>query len=300
MDLRQIEIFHTVMTCGTASRAAEILGISQPAVSKSIKGLERSVDFALFERGKGRLIPTAEGQLFFREVDSSIHGLSRLRTSAARIHDFGSGDIRIACLSAFSANLLPVALSKFLPQHPDIAITLQVMSSSAVRDLIVSSQFDLGIAADEVDTAGLDFEPFAELSAAIALYPGHPLSSLEVVSPADLHELPFVALAPEDTARRKAESMFESLNVRPRIVVETPYSSTVCALVLSGLGCGIVNPITAPGFVEQGLILKRFEPSIYFRTLLLFPADRPKSEVVKSLVNVLHKQKEIAMTYPYM
>lgn len=63
MDVRQIEAFHAVMTSGTTARAAQVLRISQPAVSKAIASLERAVGFALFDREKGRLVPTPEGQL---------------------------------------------------------------------------------------------------------------------------------------------------------------------------------------------------------------------------------------------
>ncbi len=294
MDFRQIEIFKTVMVCGTTSRAAEVLRISQPAVSKTIKQLESLIGFSLFNRVKGRLIPSPEGQLFFREVENSFIGLARLRSAAARIHDFGSGDLRIACLSAFSTNLLPQALQKFQHSHPNIAVTLQVSGSSRIRDLVAAGQFDLALTSDEIDTTGVEAIPYAKPRAALALYPGHPLEKMEVVQASDLHELPFVALAPEDTTRREAEAIFSSRDVKPRIVVETGYSSTVCALVLARLGCGIVDPITATGFIERGLILKPLKPAIHFRTLILFPPDRQKSLFVHELVDALIEQKDIA------
>lgn len=291
MNLREIEVFQAVMVCGTASRAAEVLGISQPAVSKAIQGLEASIGFALFERLKGRLLPTPEGQLFHREVEQSFTGLARLRSAAARIHDFGSGDLRVACLSAFSANLLPKALSRFHARNPNVAITFQVQSSPTIRDLVASGQFDIGIAADEIDATGVEVEPYIDVQAEIAIHPGHHLEDVEVVSPQDLHEAPFVALAPEDTTRREADAVFSAAGVRPRIVVETPYSTTACALVLAGLGCGIVDPITAPGFLERGLILKPFDPPVFFRTLLLFPPDRRKSRLVREFVEELTVEK---------
>ncbi|MEQ9607570.1 MAG: LysR family transcriptional regulator, partial [Kiloniellaceae bacterium] len=80
------------MTYGTTSRAAEALGVSQPAVSKAIMALERSIGFKLFDREKGRMAPSAEGQLFFREVQDSLAGIAKLRSAAARIRDYGSGD----------------------------------------------------------------------------------------------------------------------------------------------------------------------------------------------------------------
>ena len=84
MNVREIDAFQAVMVCGTASRAADVLGISQPAVSKAIQSLEASIGFALFERVKGRLLPTPEGQLFHREVEQSFAGLARLRSAATR------------------------------------------------------------------------------------------------------------------------------------------------------------------------------------------------------------------------
>lgn len=291
MNLREIEVFQAVMVCGTASRAADVLRISQPAVSKAIKSLETSIGFALFERVKGRLLPTPEGQLFYREVEQSFAGLTRLRSAAARIHDFGSGDLRVACLSAFSANLLPNALSRFHAKNPNVAITYQVQSSPTIRDLVASGRFDIGIAADEIDATGVEVEPYVDVRAAIAAPPGHPLESVDVVSPRDLHEAPFVALAPEDTTRREADAVFLAAGVRPRIVAETPYSTTVCALILAGLGCGIVDPITAPGFLERGLVLKPLDPPVYFRTLLLFPPDRRRSRLVQEFVEELLAEK---------
>ncbi|MEY9783460.1 LysR family transcriptional regulator [Sinorhizobium fredii] len=117
MNLRQIEVFHAVMTNGTASRAAEVLRISQPAVSKAVQELERSTGLALFHRINGRLLATSEAQLFFREVEQSFTGLIHLRSAAARIRDFGSGEIRLASLSALSTNVVPKALFEF-PKAP--------------------------------------------------------------------------------------------------------------------------------------------------------------------------------------
>lgn len=289
MNQRQIEVFHAVMTNGTASRAAEVLRISQPAVSKAVQELERSIGFPLFDRVKSRMLPTAEAQLLHREVEASFISMGHLRSAAARIRDFGSGEIRIACLSALSTNIVPRALRAFQEAHPNVAITLQARMSSVVRDLVAEGQFDVGLAADEIDLTGVDASPFATHKACIALYEGHPLEHLDVIRPEDLHDRPFIALAPEDTTRREAEFIFEKSGGTPRTVIETPYSTTICAMVSARLGCGLVNPLTAEPYLNAGLILKPFEPSIYFRTLLLLPPNRRPSRLLKELVDALRK-----------
>jgi DNA-binding transcriptional LysR family regulator len=292
MNLRQLEVFHALVTNGTTIRAAEVLRISQPAVSKAVQELERSVGFALFNRSKGRMTPTVEGTLLFREVESSFSGLIHLRSAAARIRDFGSGEIRVASLSALSTNVMPRVMRAFQKRHPRVAITFQARMSSSVKDLVASGQFDVGVAADEIDLAGVIARPFANYKVAIALPAGHRLQDRTVIHPADLHDENFVALAPEDTTRREAEAIFVTHGVQPKIVLETPYSTTIAAMVEAGLGCGMVNPLTAEPFLGRGMKIVPFEPAIHFRTLLLLPPQREPSAIVSDFIEELLKLSE--------
>ncbi|MBP2301183.1 LysR substrate-binding domain-containing protein [Azospirillum picis] len=287
MNLRQVEVFHAVMTNGTASRAAEVLRISQPAVSKAVQELEREIGFALFHRAKGRMVATAEGRLFFQEVSASFAGLTRLRAAAARIRDFGSGEIRVACLSALSTTILPKALRAFQRGHPDVSITVQTRLSSEVKDLVASSQFDIGLAADEIDVTGVDATAFMRQRLVIAVPADHPLAERESLCPTDLDGLPFVALAPEDTARRRLDVVLAEQGVKPKIVLETPYSTTVCAMVQAGIGCGLVNPLTAEPYLGRGVVTRGFEPAIRSHTLLLLPPDRRPSRIVADFIRDL-------------
>ncbi|TPJ57250.1 LysR substrate-binding domain-containing protein [Mesorhizobium sp. B2-7-1] len=289
MNLRQIEVFRVVMTSGTTAKAAEVLHVSQPAVSKMIQELERSLDFDLFHRIKGRLQPTPEGQLFFREVEQAFLGLTHLRGAAARIRDYGSGELRIACLSALSTNVLPRALRAFMDRNPNIAVTFQARMSSVVRDLVASGQFDLGVVADEIDRTGVQVQEFARFRVAIALPEGHPLEVRKVIRPADLVDQPFIALAPEDTTRREAEQAFEAAGVTIRTVIETPYSTTICSMVAAGIGLGLVNPLTAEPYVGHGLTLRPFEPALHFRTLLITPPNRLPSRILEEFIRELKR-----------
>lgn len=112
-----------------------------------------------------------------------------------------------------------------------------------------------------------------------------------MITPPDLDRLPFEALAPEDTTRREAEAIFARYGVSPRIVVETAYSSTIYALVLAGIGCGIVDPITAASYSERGLVLRPLEPKIEPRTLLLLPPKR-KSLLTQEMIEALEAEQE--------
>jgi DNA-binding transcriptional LysR family regulator len=287
MNLRQLEIYRAVMTGGSASRGAALLGISQPAVSRALADLEHALGFLLFERVRGQLRPTPEGRLFFRDIDESFLGLDRLRMSAARIRDFGSGSLRVASLAALGSTLVPRVVRAFAERYPETALTLQVASSARVRDLVASGRFDLGVAADEVDLSGLEHRAFPDLAAVCVLAPGHPLAGRAAVRPADLDGQAFIALVPEDRARQRLERVLEDAAARPRVVVETPHSATVCALALEGVGIGLANPAVLPGFTERGLVARPFAPEVPFRAHLLFHPDARRSRQVKAFTALL-------------
>lgn len=287
MNYRQLETFRAVMLSGSASRASELLGVSQPAVSRAIAELEKSLGFHLFDRVRGRLVPTHEGRLFVAELEKSFAGLDRLKSEAARIRDFGAGAIRIACLAALGSTLVPRAIKRFHEKHPGIPVTLQIHPSSIVRELVATGSFDLGLAADEVDVTSLEHRSFWSTRAVCAIPKDHALATRRTVHPRDLDGQDFIALATEDRARQRMTKVFADHDVKPRIIVETPASATACALALCGVGIALVNPAATDGFRERGLVLRPFEPAVYFESILLFRPDTQRSRLVKALTAAL-------------
>lgn len=287
MNFRQIEAFRAVIMSGTASRAAELMGVTQPAVSRLIGELETTVGFPLFDRVKGRLIPTPEAEIFYRDVEASFRGLDRLRSTAARIRDFGSGHIRVASLAAAGSTIVPRAVRKFRDAFPSAIVTLSIMSSASVRNHVVDGEFDLGLAADEVDLSGVEHQVFGSFPALCAIPPGHPLAEKKVIHPADFHGVDYVALSPEDRARLQFDRLCEEAGSKPNLAIETPFAITACTLALEGVGVGIVNPLAVDGFAQRGLVLRPFEPAVYFKSYLLFRPDMQKARLVRQFVAAL-------------
>lgn len=287
MNNRQIEIFAAVMKAGTVSRAAELLGVTQPGVSRTIAELERSLGFFLFDRVRNRIIPTPEARLFYAEVEASFRGMDTLRASAARIRDHGTGQLRIGSLSALGSSLVPKAVRRFREKRPEIGVTLMVLPSRDVRDGVASGEFDIGLAADEIDVSGVLHQPFVAPKMLCLLPPDHPLQAREAIEPADLHDEPFIAYVPEDRARQRLDLIFAEAGVRPRIVVETIYAATVCSLVAEGVGIGLASPYAVAGADPTRLVLRPFEPAVHSRSLLILPLDRPKSQLVRDFIDCL-------------
>lgn len=288
MNSRQIELFAAVMKAGSVSRAAELLGVTQPGVSRAIAELERALGFRLFDRVRNRIVPTPEGKLFHAEVEASFRGMDRLRASAARIRDHGAGEVRVGSLSALGSSLVPRAVRRFRETRPDIMVTLMVLPSRDVRDGVVSGAFDLGLAADEIDVSGVLHQPFVSPRTLCAMPVGHPLCERETITPHDLASIDFIAYVPEDRARQRLDLILsESGAAPPRVVVETIYAATVCALVAEGVGVGLVSPYAVAGVEPGRLVLKPFEPAVQSKSLLILPLDRPKSQLVRDFIDCL-------------
>jgi DNA-binding transcriptional LysR family regulator len=138
-----------------------------------------------------------------------------------------------------------------------------------------------------VDLSGVDHTIFQSARAVCVMPADHPLVSMEMIGPQDLHRMAFIALAPEDRARARMAETFEAVDSRPHIVVETPSSNTICALALEGVGLGLVNPLAAEGFEQRGLVFRPYEPAVYFKSFILFRPDTQRARLVRDFTTAL-------------
>jgi DNA-binding transcriptional LysR family regulator len=288
MNLRDIDVFNAIMIARGAGAAAALLDTSQPAISRSLAKLEAELGFRLFDRIRGRLVPTREGELFHAEVKANLVGLDRLKLRAAQIKEVGTGTIRIASLSALGHGLVPRAIVAFSRRHPQVRISYQVRTSNVVRDLVASGSFDIGLAADEVDTSGVLHSVFTTPRAVCVMPKNHRLARKSTITPSDLADEPFLALSPEDTARLAMDKILAEHGVRPRILVETPYGLTIAILAAKGMGIGLVNSSVLADRMIDGIVARPFEPSVHFRALILRPPDGINSTLIADFTAELY------------
>jgi DNA-binding transcriptional LysR family regulator len=230
MNLRQLEAFRAVMMAGSVTNAAELLHLSQPAVSRLIADLERSVGFKLFERVKGTTpVATPEGAALFQEVERSFAGLQIVRQAALDIRHFRTGNLRIVCLPALANSFIPAVLKTFRQINPAVKIQLQTRSSSTVRLWVAAQQFDLGLATPGSDVHGVTAELFMKSRGVCVMPEKHPLTAKDKIVPADLRDEPFISLSLEDPAREKVDRTFTDAGVTRNIVVETQFAMTAAS-----------------------------------------------------------------------
>lgn len=285
--MREVEIFRAVMHAGSTGKAADLLGISQPAVSQSIRKFELESGLRLFERARGRLVPTPEAKALLLDVDQYVTGFENLKHRIRSLRQFGLQRLSIASYPALGTGFMPRAIARFDPHSRGLQMSLQIMSSREVHERVTSARVDFGLMADELDVAGLESSVFLSMAGVIVMAPGHPLARVAVVRPADLVEYPFIALNPEDASRIRLERALSPLGVALKPVIETIFASSVCELALRGVGIGMANPIVALDYAQRGLVLKPLSIDISFRSLLVFRAGAPLSDNARDLLRIM-------------
>ena len=292
MNVRQLEAFRAVMSCGSVSRAAEMLNVSQPAISQLLSLLEQDCQFQLFERVNRRLRPTKEAEAMLVEIDRVFDGLNRVSRVAKALREQKWGAISIGSFPAVSGRILPRMIASYALDKPDLEFRLQSMRSISVIDAIATQQLDVGISFLPGDREEIESIPLRSYKAVCILPKGHPLARQAVIRAEDLRGLKFISLGPQDRARLLIDRIFAELGVERSLQIETGQSDAAITLVSEGAGVSVIDPLTASDYAIDSVIAKPFEPDIKFSTWILVSKFSQKSSVVDHFVAHIKKEFE--------
>lgn len=285
---RQVEAFRAVMETGKITSAADVLGTTQPSVSKMIADLERVAGFELFERRGRQVIPTSEAHALYEEVERSFVGMSEISRVIEDIRDFRKGSLMIAGMPALALKFLPDVIAEFIGEEPGITVSMRARSSQAVQRHMSSQQFDLGFAALETDHPAVIRRPICETHMLAVLPVDHGLAQKEFLEPMDFDQQPFIALGKEIGTRSETDLFLSIGSSRPHIVAEAQLSTSICELVAAGTGISIVEPVTATYFARAGRVVMRpLRPVQPFRYDILTPALRQPSRVARRFLDLV-------------
>ncbi|MBN8488075.1 MAG: LysR family transcriptional regulator [Burkholderiales bacterium] len=284
---RQIEVFRAVMGAGHVTRAAELLHTSQPTVSRELARLEQVLGYALFDRVRGRLHPTARALALLDEVNASYVGLERIAATAASLKHFAQGRLTLASLPALGHALVPAALAGFATVQPQARVSLESLESPMLEAALAEQRFDLGLVERREAPAACVLQTLLVADEVAVLPSAHPLAARQRLAPADFAGQTFISLAPTDPYRQQIDAVFARAGVARELRLDTPSAVSVCALVRQGLGLGIVNPLTALEMACDALVVRPLTVSIPFHVALVRPAWRAEHPLRQDLETAL-------------
>ncbi|HEY0288913.1 MAG TPA: LysR substrate-binding domain-containing protein [Pseudomonas sp.] len=283
LTLRQVEAFRAVMRTGSMTGGADLMAVTQPAVTRLVRDMEAALGYALFERRGNQLQPTSYAIALIPEIERSFIGLERIARVARGIGEQTAGSLRIAAMPAVANTLLPAFLARFLTSRPQLHVSLLGVPSHLVAEMVASGEADIGYAEGPLNRHGLNIQA-VPMHAVVVVPDNHRLAGLAVVDPLDLSGECMIAVAPGSLF---AAGVTLALAEVPRLArFETGLSYTACALVAQGLGVSIVDPPTAQQFTGRGVVIKPLSVSVDTGFLVI----RSENALAQELVEVFAEE----------
>lgn len=272
-SLRELEVFRTTLATGSATAAAERLGVSQPTVSRTLAQTEERMGMILFLRQNGRLMPTAEAIALNAQLDTLFDGLDQVRRFADTADAIKGGRLRVLAPPSFCSHFVTPMIVDFKRAHPSVIIELRVVSSQEALDAITTSEGDLAVITNRATHPGVRMESLLLTRSVCVMPPDHPLTARKEIRPQDLEGADFIALSGRMRARQGIDRIFERAGVSRNIVIETTTNHSACECVAAGLGVTVINPFPVLADFTDQLTVRPFKPKYDHNIFAVFPVD---------------------------
>jgi DNA-binding transcriptional LysR family regulator len=237
MDLRQLRYFVAIADAKTFSRAAANLHISQPALSKSIRSLEQSLDVTLVERGAREVTLTTFGKSLYNYAKSIAAELDRAHSELQALRSTPSGTVTVGALRPIATTLLPEVTSRFVREHPTARVKVIVDFNQTLVKALAQGDLDFVIIPVEENFVEKDFhcEFLGHDRLSVICRYGHPLTHERVVTPWMLRQYPWVLPIFGSRYRRRLEDMFFAAGISaPDSLIECTFLPFTRGVLMRG------------------------------------------------------------------
>jgi DNA-binding transcriptional LysR family regulator len=240
------------------ARAAEVVGLTQPAASKLLRQIETTLDVKIFERHARGLVPTCYGEILIRHARLALSELRLAHEEIAALRAGRSGKAAVGTITDPGTTLVPLAIAKVKERHPDTLVHIEIDSSRELVRRLLQGHLDVVVARmlDAETAEELTYEPLADDEPhAVVASASHPLVGQGAVRLADLIEQPWVLPPPGSLVRDKLAAMFLQEGLpQPSNVVEAS-SLPLIAMLLTQSRMVVALPETAvQSYCEAGML----------------------------------------------
>ena len=280
--------FLKIAEIGSFTKAAEVLGYTQPAISQLIASLEKELSIKLLTRSRYGISLTPEGERLLPSIQSTVSQYQSLMNLADEIRGLDSGVIRIGTISSISCHWLPIVIKKFWEQHPHIQLIVHQGDYTTIPRWVHDGEVDFGFVSSEaVNLIDKDFIKIGEHRACVPQ--NHPLAKRNEVTLEELSKEPFILL--EEGAFSEVLAAFKMQKLEPDIKMTMHDDYSILSMVEKGLGVTILPELVLK---KQNYNIKilSIQPMIY-RKIGIISRDRNELSVAaKTFINFLKESKD--------
>ena len=286
---RHIEVFYHIYNEGSLTRAAKVLNVSQPLVSKTLAYAEHKLKLKLFVRHARRLSPTPEADILFKHAADVNQQISKFNNIAQNLVSDPSSTINVGCTPSLGLGLLPSLLNQYLKIHPGTKFNIVNLQSLDLEDQLKELTFDMVICFNPNDS---------DLFKKTILYSG----KLVLIAPKDnapkesifklarIQNEPFIKIKNLKTnaSQNNLDDVLKKEGIAVNWIAETETIQVAKAMVEKGSGYAIIDDFSASIYGDK-ISIHEIDPGIGYQICMISNKEKPLSVSAESFINFLEK-----------
>ena len=240
ITIKQIRAFLAIAQVNSFAEACELLHISQPALSITIKKLEKTIGGQLFARSTRALALTPEGALFLPVAKRLLGDFDNALVELHESFSLKRGNLNFAAMPSFASTLLPKQLVTFNSRHPAIKVKVHDVIAEDAVEMVRAGKVEFAISFDPGTSDDLNFETLFTDKFIAAFPKGHPLEKVKNIQWQDLSNYPFITLQRPSSIRLLLDETLAKQNIFLDIVFESNQLATAVQMVANNLGISAI------------------------------------------------------------
>ena len=241
---RRLQVFHAVAKQLSFTKAADVLFMTQPAVTFQIKQLEEHFNTRLFDRGHGRIALTPAGEVVLGYAEKILGLSSEMDVRLAELSGEIGGSLMVGASTTIAEFMLPAILGEFKSTYPSVRSRLVVGNSETIENRVMEHAIDIGFIESLSHEPNLECEVCCDDELVVICHPRFPLARHKELTPQKLLEHPYVSREPGSGTREFTESYLRSSGIaleQMNVVMELGSPIALNSVVETGLGFAIAS-----------------------------------------------------------
>ena len=271
MDVKKYEVFVSAVDCGSLTKAAEAMGLTQSGVSHIIAAVEAELQLPLLKRTRTGARLTPEGERVIGYLREIVRQETRMFKEAERLNELAAGTIRIGTFTSVATHWLPAMMMEFQKEYPQIDFQLFNGDYHDVDRWVTDGSVDIAFITLPTELK-CRVIPLYEDALAAVLPKGHPLAAQPVCRVEDVAKEAFISLL--EASNHDARRALDAVNMKPNVRFRTKDDYAVIAMVRQGLGVSIMPSLLLRGNSEN-IEIRPIDPPVSRTIALAVAGDDP-------------------------
>lgn len=277
MEIRVLRYFLTVVREEGINRAAEVLHITQPTLSRQLSQLEEETGVKLFHRGARKITLTNEGMLLRRRAEEILSLVDKTQKELLEQEELVAGRISIGSGELAAVQVLPKLIASFRQKYPLVTYDIFTATADLVKEQMENGLVDIGLLMEPVDIEKFDFIRLKKRERWVVLMrPDDALAGKERISAEDLRNQPLI-LPRRENVRNELVNWFGDAFQEKQILFTSNLSTNGAFMVRGGLGYSIVIEGAIPFWDKEKIVYRPLNPELTSGTVLAWKRQQPFS-----------------------